>query len=78
MPQVILGRGLVFVSGNRTSKQMEQEAPSLFGHVPARSRLKSIKDFLTCVKPSYFPLKAVRCNTEEIMGQVALRSGQLQ
>ena len=35
------------------TKQMEQEANSLFGHIPARSRMKSRKDFLTSVKPSY-------------------------
>ena len=44
------------------AKQMEQETHSLFGHIPARSRLKSRKDFLTSVKPSYFPAKVVRCN----------------
>ena len=43
------------------TKQIEQETHSLFGHIPARSRLKSRKDFLTSVKPSYFPAK-VRCN----------------
>ena len=44
------------------TKQMEQETHSLFGHSQARSRLKSRKDFLTSVKPSYFPAKVVRCN----------------
>ena len=44
------------------TKQMEQESHSLFGHIPARSRLKSMKDFLTSVNPSYFPAKVVRCN----------------
>ena len=44
------------------TKQMEQETHSLFGHIRTRSRLKSIKDFLTSVKPSYFPAKFVRCN----------------
>ena len=39
------------------TKQMEQETHSLFGHIPARSRLKSRKDFLTSVKLSYFPPK---------------------
>ena len=43
-------------------KQMEQETHSLFGHIQARSRLKSRKDFLTSVKPSYFLAKVVRCN----------------
>ena len=44
------------------TKQMEQATHSLFGHIPARSRLTSRKDFLTSVKPSYFPAKVVRCN----------------
>ena len=44
------------------TKQMEQETHSLFGHLPARIRLKSRKDFLTRVKPSYFLAKVVRCN----------------
>ena len=44
------------------NKQMEQETHSLFGHIPARIRLKSRKDFMTSVKPSYFPAKVVRCN----------------
>ena len=44
------------------TKQMEQETDSLFGHIPERSRLKSRKDFLASVKPSYFPAKVVGCN----------------
>ena len=44
------------------TKQMEQETHSLFGHIPARSCMKSRKDFLTSVKSSYFPAKVVRCN----------------
>ena len=44
------------------TKQMEQETYSLFGHIPSRGRLKSRKDFLTSVKPSYFTAKVVRCN----------------
>ena len=44
------------------TKQIEQETHSLFGHIPARSRLKSGKDFLTSVKPSYFAAKVARCN----------------
>ena len=44
------------------TKQMEQETHLLFGQVPARSHLKSRKDFLTNVKPFYFPAKVVRCN----------------
>ena len=50
----------VFV--NCLVKQMEHETHSLFGHIPARSRLKSRKDFLTSVKPSYFLAKVVPCN----------------
>ena len=44
------------------TKQMEKETHSLFGHIPARCRLKSRKYLLTCVKSSYFPVKVVRCN----------------
>ena len=44
------------------TKQIEQVTNSLFGQIPARSRLKSRKDFLTSVKPSYFPGKVVQCN----------------
>ena len=44
------------------TKQMEQETHFLFGHIPAIRRLKSWKDFLTSVKPSYFHAKVVRCN----------------
>ena len=43
------------------NKQMEQQIRSLFTHIPARS-LKSRKDLLINVKPSYFPAKVVRCN----------------
>ena len=46
----------------KRTKQMEQETHSLFCHIPAGSRRKSRKDFLTSVKPSYFPAKFVRCN----------------
>ena len=31
----------------KQTRQIEQETHSLFGHIPARSRLKSRKDFLT-------------------------------
>ena len=55
-------RGHVFVCRNRDSKQIKQETHSLYGHMLAGSRLKSRKEFLTTVKQSYFPLKAVRCN----------------
>ena len=44
------------------TKQIEQETHSLFCHIPERSRLKSIKYFLTSVKASYFPAKVIRCN----------------
>ena len=43
------------------TKQMEQETHTLFGRIPARSRLKS-RNFLTSVKPLYFPPKALGCN----------------
>ena len=45
-------RSDVYARMERT-KQMEQEAHSLFGHIPARIRLKSRKDFMTSLKPSY-------------------------
>ena len=32
------------------------------GQIPARSRLKSRKDFQTSVKLPYFPAKVVRCD----------------
>ena len=54
-------RGDVCARMERT-KQMEQETHSLFGHIPAKSRLKSRKVFLTSGKPSYIPVKVVRCN----------------
>ena len=44
-----------------TAKWMEHEAPSLIGHNPARSRLKSRNEFLTSIKPSYFLPKSVKC-----------------
>ena len=33
--------------------RMEQETHFMFGHIPARSRLRSGKDILASVKPSY-------------------------
>ena len=51
----------VYARMERT-KQKEQETHSLFGHIPARSCLKSGKDFMTSVKPNYFPAKVVRSN----------------
>ena len=47
------------------TKQMEHKTHSLFGHIPARSRLKSRKYFLISVKPSYFPTKVLRCNESQ-------------
>ena len=35
---------------------------SLFGHTPARRRLKSRRSFLTSVQPVHFPAKVVRVN----------------
>ena len=40
------------------TKQIEQETPSLFGHIPGSICLKSRKDFLAGVKPSFFHAKA--------------------
>ena len=47
-------------AGMEKNKHMEQETHSLFVHITVRSRLKSINNFLTSVKPSYFPTKAIR------------------
>ena len=47
------------------TSQMAQETKSLIGHIPARSRLKSGKGFMT---------KVVLCTSGGI-GQVALRHG---
>ena len=41
-------------------ERTKQRTHSLFGHIPARSRLKSRKDLLISLKPSYFPSKVVR------------------
>ena len=41
------------------SKQVERETHSLFGHTPVRSRLKSIRSFLTSVQSVHFPAKVV-------------------
>ena len=60
MPQDSICRKLVFVSGNQDiredvcarmeiTNQMEQEVNSLFGHIPARRRLKSRKSFMAKV-----------------------------
>ena len=59
-PPVVIRRDLC--ARMEQTKQMEQETHFLFGHIPARSFLKSRKDFMTSVKPSYFPAKVVRCN----------------
>ena len=45
---------------NQTDR--ERETHSLFGHTPARSRLKSRRSFLTSVQPVHFPAKVVRVN----------------
>ena len=39
------------------TKQVERETHSLFGHTPARRRLKSRRSFLTSVQPLHFPEK---------------------
>ena len=44
------------------TKQVERETHSLFGHTPARRRLKSRRSFLTNVQPVHFPAKVVRVN----------------
>ena len=44
------------------TKQVERETHSLFGHTPARRRLKSRRSFLTSVQPVHFPAKVVRVN----------------
>ena len=45
---------------NQTGR--ERETHSLFGHTPARRRLKSRRSFLTSVQPVHFPAKVVRVN----------------
>ena len=44
------------------TKQVERETHSLFGHTPARRRLKSRRSFLTSVQLVHFPAKVVRVN----------------
>ena len=44
------------------TKQVGRDTHSLFGHTPARSRLKSSRSFLTSVQPVHFPAKVVRVN----------------
>ena len=44
------------------TKQVERETHSLFGHTPARRRLKSRRSFLTSVQPVHFPAKVVQVN----------------
>ena len=46
----------------KSEKKSDREAHSLFGHTPARSRLKSRRSFLTSVQPVHFPAKVVRVN----------------
>ena len=68
-------RELVFARGNCPSwnqkkcmcrvertKQAARETNSLFGHTPARRRLKSRRSFLTSVQPVHLPAKVVRVN----------------
>ena len=60
------------------TKKMEQETRSLFGHILARSRLKSRKDFMTSVNHLTSLQKFVRCNKWHwrSRGQVALKHGR--
>ena len=44
------------------TKQVERETHPLFGHTPARRRLKSRISFLTSVQPVHFPARVVRVN----------------
>ena len=44
------------------TKQVERETHALFGHTPARRRLKLRKSFLTSVQPVHFPAKVDRVN----------------
>ena len=75
IPQANICRRLVFVAGiappnirrdvcarMERTKQMKQETHLLFGHIPVRTRLKSRKDFLISVNPSYFTATVERCN----------------
>ena len=81
MPQANLRIGLYLLAGivhpnissgvydrMERTKPMGQVAHSLFGHIPARSRLKSRKYLLTLVKLLYSPPKAVRCNVRGDQG----------
>ena len=44
------------------TKHIEGETHSLFGHTPARSRLKSKRSFITSVQSVHFPAKVVLVN----------------
>ena len=44
------------------TKQVERDTHSLFGHTPARRRLKSRRRSLTSVQPVHFPAKVVQLN----------------
>ena len=48
---------------------MEQETHSLFYHILSRSYSKSRRDFVTSVKPPYFPQKAYDVTAEESKGK---------
>ena len=54
-------RRCVYARVERT-KQVERETHSLFGHTPARRRLKSRRSFLTSIQPVHFPANVVRVN----------------
>ena len=58
---------------NQTGR--EREIHSLFGHTPARSRLKSRRSFLTSVQPVHFPAKVVPSQRmeEKTGGEVTCR-----
>ena len=46
----------------KQTKQMEQETHSLFGNIPASSRLKSRKYLMTSMKPLNFLARVARSN----------------
>ena len=46
----------------RVERTKQRETHSLFGHTPARRRLKPRISFLTSVQPVHFPAKVVRVN----------------
>ena len=58
------------------TKQVERETHSLFGHTPARRRLKSRRSFLISVQPVHFPAKVVRVNEWKTGGEGTCRLSQ--